>query len=587
MMLRREIYFRVALVGILVLGFALRITGVNWDSYQHLNPDERFLTMVLGGMKWPGVFDYFKTSVSTFNPVNVGFGFFVYGTLPLFITKAAAGVLGMGDYNGYLIVGRVLSALFDWGTIWVVYALGKNLFSGSREKLAGLAAAFFYAGSVVPIQNSHFFIVDTFGNFFGALTLLFLVRTVNGRGLVNWMGLGASAGAAISCKLNMVLVAGGAVGVATVLGVWQNRERSWKRLLAGLLITAVTVYAMVRVFLPYAFEDYSLGNLEKKFVANSKTAGMMMRGEVDMPPAILWAGTNFFFPIQEMAVWGLGLPLGVLTMFALGWNGAKIIRERDWLWGGVAGVVIAQIVYQTGFSPKPQRYYLLAYVLAALIAGRFVTAGKSEWKRYVFFGVGFLTLLWAVAFTAIYRVPHSRVVASRWIYQNVPRGARVGWELWDDPLPLLIDGHGGGEYEGVEMALYDTENEVKREELIADLTEADYIALSSNRLYGSIPRIPGRYPLAIRYYQLLFSEKLGFLKVAEFNSYPRLGRVRIVDQGAEEIFTVYDHPRVVIFAKNSDFSETALRDAFGDIDFSGVKQILAKDVTVPGWGKSF
>ena len=143
MMLRREIYFRVALVGILVLGFALRITGVNWDSYQHLNPDERFLTMVLGGMKWPGVFDYFKTSVSTFNPVNVGFGFFVYGTLPLFITKAAAGVLGMGDYNGYLIVGRVLSALFDWGTIWVVYALGKNLFSGSREKLAGLAAAFF------------------------------------------------------------------------------------------------------------------------------------------------------------------------------------------------------------------------------------------------------------------------------------------------------------------------------------------------------------------------------------------------------------------------------------------------------------
>jgi len=56
-----------------------------------------------------------------------------------------------------------------------------------------------------------------------------------------------------------------------------------------------------------------------------------------------------------------------------------------------------------------------------------------------------------------------------------------------------------------------------------------------------------------RFYQGLFAGKLPYKKVAEFTSYPSLTYLGIPltfpDDCAEEAFTVYDHPRVMIFKK--------------------------------------
>ena len=61
------------------------------------------------------------------------------------------------------------------------------------------------------------------------------------------------------------------------------------------------------------------------------------------------------------------------------------------------------------------------------------------------------------------------------------------------------------------------------------LDQADYIILSSNRLYGSIPRLPTRYPMTVRYYKALFDGSLGFKKVADIHSYPSLFGLEIPD----------------------------------------------------------
>ena len=62
-----------------------------------------------------------------------------------------------------------------------------------------------------------------------------------------------------------------------------------------------------------------------------------------------------------------------------------------------------------------------------------------------------------------------------------------------------------------------------------------------------------------RYYKDLFAErnllgsKLRFVKVKEFTAYPmiRVGpfHITIPDDTADESFTVYDHPKVMIFKK--------------------------------------
>ena len=160
-------------------------------------------------------------------------------------------------------------------------------------------------------------------------------------------------------------------------------------------------------------------------------------------------------------------------------------------------------------------------------------------------------------------------------------------EHWDDPIPLRVDGRDGfSQYHGLEMANYNEDTPDKLTQLAGWLGQADYIFLTSNRLYASIPRQPLRYPLTTEYYRLLFSGQLGFKLVASFESYPTLGPFTFPDQEttqamglwpdptrcpqagvpqchglinvpfppAEEAFSVYDHPRVLIFQKTPEFS---------------------------------
>src|SRR3989344_2544488 len=111
---------------LIILGLAafLRLSGVNWDQNQHLHPDERFLTMVTGALVWPKDFsEFLNTDISPLNPHNRGFGFFVYGTFPIFLTKYVTEEINKYDYNNITLIGRKISAIFDLGTVILVFLI--------------------------------------------------------------------------------------------------------------------------------------------------------------------------------------------------------------------------------------------------------------------------------------------------------------------------------------------------------------------------------------------------------------------------------------------------------------------------------
>ena len=190
------------------------------------------------------------------------------------------------------------------------------------------------------------------------------------------------------------------------------------------------------------------------------------------------------------------------------------------------------------------------------------------------------TLFWAIAFASIYTRTNTRVAASRWIYTNVSDKEVIGDEHWDDSLPLRVDGKDYfRDHQGVMLELYGEDTPEKREKMIGWMDQVDYIILSSNRLYGSIPRLPMRYPLTTQYYRWLFNGQLGFEPVKEFTSYPQFLNIVIPDDKAEEAFTVYDHPKVIIFKKTPAYSHDNIVKLFNSVDLTEVLRLKPLDAT--------
>ncbi|MGZ6987768.1 MAG: glycosyltransferase family 39 protein, partial [Thermoanaerobaculia bacterium] len=196
---------RVLLGLILLTGGFVRLYGIDWDDGQHLHPDERFISMVEERLTRPaGLAVYFDSLRSPLNPYNHDYGSFVYGTLPLFLTKAVAGALGRTGYGGVYRVGRVLSSLFDLLTVLLVYRITRRF--ARRE--AALVAAGLFAMAPLSIQSSHFWTVETFLAAFCALALLGSVRHAQSRsGAWGDIGTGAALGLAVSCKVTALALA--------------------------------------------------------------------------------------------------------------------------------------------------------------------------------------------------------------------------------------------------------------------------------------------------------------------------------------------------------------------------------------------
>jgi hypothetical protein len=322
----------IALILTLLAGAALRLTGVNWDDNQHMHPDERFLSLV-----WQAIApvenagDYFNTDASSLNPANRGYGFFVYGTLPLFMVRYLGEATGQLGYDAITLLGRQVSAIFDVFTILLVFAIGKRLYG----KWAGLLAAMFYAFAVLPIQLSHFATVDTIT--FAYLAVLAAVWALTRpaplarEGQSKWARLffelapyllfGLALGAAAASKINAVVVA-----IVLPLVEWvrvrrvaeAEREQALLLALRNLVVAAVVSFLIFRIGQPYAFNGPSFFNMgiNSGWWSSLQSLRAQASGSVDFPPALQWARRPLTFSLENLVKWGLGLPLGVLAWLA-------------------------------------------------------------------------------------------------------------------------------------------------------------------------------------------------------------------------------------------------------------------------------
>jgi YYY domain-containing protein len=471
---KKTIIWDILFLIVLVIGAYFRLVGVNWGDNSHLHPDERFLTMVETSISpVDSLRQYFDTSSSSLNPNNRGYGFYVYGTLPLFIVRYVGEWLAKTGYDQIDLVGRVLSGLFDLGVVYLVYLAAFHLY---RKKPLALVAAFFVACSVLPIQLSHYFTVDTFANFFAFLTFYFAVRILTDERLVpvglaadrievesdegeilDWSTLwkhwetiplyllfGIALGMAVASKVSTFPLA--ILLPAAVLVRYIQLTKPLQRAMVfvfvrNLILAAMFSLLVFRICQPFAFSGpgfFGVG-LNENWVANLKELAVQSKGDVDFPPALQWARRPITFALTNMVEWGLGLPLGILAWAGFLWMAWKMFKG-EWtkhilIWGWTA----LYFAWQSINFTRSMRYQLPVYPTLAIIAawvlfefwekksdiqqnvkGFFRRHGKRILVGLIGIFVITSTTAWAFAFTRIYTKPLTRIAASTWIYQNVP-----------------------------------------------------------------------------------------------------------------------------------------------------------------------
>ena len=537
-------FLKFKLLLIFFLAFGLRLYGLNWDQGQHLHPDERFLTMVAADIKLPSSpGQYFHPSASPLNPYRYpGYQFFVYGTFPLFLTKFIAEILHLGSYGQVYLVGRVLSAFFDSLNLICLYYLAIKLIP-KRPILPSCI----YAFAVLPLQLSHFFTVDTFLTFF--LTLTFTLLSYQ-RFFLAAVALGFAFASKVSAIYFLPIF---------FLFILTSKKNFLYHTCWIAVYSLLIAFLVFRLFQPYSFTG--LFAINPQFINSLKTLKSL--NHPFYPPAVQWVTkSKLIFPLENILFWGLGLPLS-LALF-------KFKFQKNFHFLAICLWVVCLFLIQGLQFSYTMRYFLPLYPFFCLIAAFYITRTLLA-----------LHLLWAFLFLSIYSRPHSRIQASQWIYSRLPPNSQITHEYWDDPLPLHLSGQIPDIYRQTTLDFYGQDTPQKWAKLNPAINSADYLILSSNRLWGSIPQAAKYYPYTAKFYQDLFSSRLNFRQIASFTSYPGLPLpflkscvyfgptnypglprrwadtdpgclypgIYFRDDAAEEAFTVYDHPQVLIFAR--------------------------------------
>lgn len=668
------IYFLLSLV--LIAGFTLRVWNINFDQGIGSHPDERSTSCGYAPtIGLPQSWDQFwEPTESPLNPMwdveRQSRRGFTYGHFPLYLGVGLAHLfpdlvpvaerLGVSDdllqvmaqgnttCGGFAVAGRLVIAILDTTTIFLIFLLGSRLGStwdariGRRRgsPMLGLLAAAFYAFTAQAIQLSHFFAMDPASTTFTVMAVLGAVYMVQDRTISASVLTGIAMGLAIASKFSALPILGLPIvvvllvlrlgnqgnsnynnnnGDVTEQGVdeWSDESRptgpirasEQLRTILGAILSLAIVGIIFFVASPYAILDFD-SFIEATLVGQ----GRMVRGIADMPFTRQYRNTTpYFYFIDQQVRWGMWWPLGLT---ALAGTLVMLVNLVQSLWRYLVGpefsaplddrqnaniLVWAWLVPYFGltgaFLAKFNRYMspVLPFMVlfgAALIWWMWRTASSSGRIRsnaesrdpnsglnlddnaaFKWTGRGVAALLaivaiagglfWSLAYTnGVYNTEHPWITSSRWVYQNVPSGSTILWELWDDPIPIRsIPGEPGMDMGStglrhIDWSPYEEDTFDKYQILKEKLREADYVAYSSKRIYDSVDELPERYPMTTLYYDGMWDGSLGFELLYDISTPPNLMSFTFEDRyDADESWSLYDHPQVTIFRKTRDLSD--------------------------------
>lgn len=528
-----------ALLAILILASVLRCYGLGWDEGRGFHPDERRIAFALEEI--------------SFTKLQLNPHFFAYGSFPLYVQSVWTSIIGapLGSrwqgFDGRLVLARALSALVGIAMVAWVYVLGARLWG--RE--CGLLAALFLSVAVLPIQHSHFVTFDLYQALLALVAVERLVAFAQARRRRDLWTAAAIVGLALATKVSSVpLMLPLAVGALVV----RPRESS-----SGVLTRLGSLLAALSISAGFFLlgEPYAL--FDPQFLHDVREQSEMVRQAGIVPYTIQYLGTvPYLDDLRQAFTWGMGPALGLAA--ALGTLAAlrRMLRQPTIAELLVLLFFLPYLLVTGWFPVKFMRYLLPLYPLWCLFAARLLAAGSEQRfrkaRRTAAVVVALLTFGYALAFANIFSRPHVWLAASSWIYRQVPSGSTVLLPHWEEGLPLSFPGYEIRRYQIVQLPFFERDDSRKSSLLAEGLAKGDVLIFPSKRIPGAITNAPERFPTTNRFLRLLFAGDLGYRLEASFASRPSLFGFELNDDFADESFTVYDHPKTLVFRKTEALS---------------------------------
>ena len=530
---------------VIAAGGFVRFFNPLWDNGLFLHPDER-LFVNASNLSLPKSFADFFSISSPLNP-----HMFYYGSLLLYLYKLASLVSPLS----LLATSRLFSAFFSTLTIGIIFLIGKELFS----KKVGLISSITFALAAGSIQYAHFNTTES--------SLIFLITLIT---LVDVVAVKKKKPMFLILSLLLVGISGAIKITGLIFGIspllasalFIKERAKWKKtifaFLAGSCVAAMTYV----LFSPYQFIDWQ-ESVQQQSYMQAVTYGVFK------PPFVMIYQHTIPYIYQLLQVFPfvfgfISFPLALVGLFLLVQKIAKEWRT-ELLSFFLLAFPLMYFAWSGAWFAKYARYYILLLPFLALWAGYFI----AKMQRLLQIAILLFILFNGILFARLYISANTRVAASEWIYHNIPAQSTIATEHWDDALPLSFGKNQQTEYDMRTLFVYDPETQTKIEKLAATIASSDYIILSSRRVYESILANSNLYPTTSLFYQKLFSNDLGFVKIYEKTNYPFL----FSDDSADETFQSYDHPPVVIFANSQHFSKEKILSELESPSLSTKKRV--------------
>lgn len=533
---------KITLFVILIIAAVLRFYKLDWGSGNFFHPDERNIAAVALSIKPPIDYRFFTKGTFSYGSL-IPYGLYFINLFHKFVFPDT---VNFDQFKFYIISFRFISAFFSLLTVFLIYLIGKKFWN---EKV-GLLSAGLLTFSAGAIQAAHFGTFESTLTFFYLLIFYFFLGFWQTKRLIyfNLSALFLIISSAI--KINSIVFL-----PILILGLFFFWKKTKIQKIIMTLLLLLIIFPLFTVLLsPYYLTPgfWGMLNYERGVVTGILDVFYTKEFINSIP---VWFQMTKILPFIINPLFVIIFPL-VLLVFIF--STFKKVCSKQIAYINIIPELLLLAFLVLLFFPnaflysKWTRYMVSSIPFFLLMLIVIMDKWEQKISKMVLYLLIIINTLWGLSFMSVYFHKDVRITASRWMYDNIEKNAVLLNEtanVIDIPIPeTQVDYEKN--FNNIIFDFYGLPyNKELVQKLVSDIEEADYIIIPSRRIADGMARFPDKYPIISKYYKLLYSGELGFLKIKDFTSYPKLGAWEFDDELAEETWSVFDHPHISVWKK--------------------------------------